>query len=306
MEIFNKGFEYKKSLGREAAGLRLIEYLTRCFPAFAREEWLERIQEGRVLLDGVAVSQDQILKRGQSLSWTRPPWREPDVPCSFAILHRDRHILAVAKPSGLPTLPGGGFFMDNTLLSLVRRHFPGANPLHRLGRGTSGIVLFGTTRDSTSKIFENWRTGNVRKTYLALAEGCPDTDSFDVNIPIGPVPHPILRTVNAACATGKKAHSHVRVLERRVSTSLLEVLITTGRPHQIRIHLAAAGFPLVGDPLYPPGGVPPEDSKALPSDLGYRLHNAILGFPHPFSGQYLEITCAPPPVLRPGGGAKSP
>jgi 23S rRNA pseudouridine1911/1915/1917 synthase len=304
METFNKGFEYKKFLGPEAAGLRLIEYMTRIYPAFTREEWLERIHAGRVLIDGIAVSQDRILKQGQSLSWIRPPWREPDVPSSFAILYKDRHILAVAKPSGLPTLPGGGVFMDNTLLSLVRRHFPGANPLHRLGRGTSGIVLFAVTRDSTSKIFESWRAGNVRKTYLALAKGCPQKDSFDVDVPIGPVPHPILRTVNAACSSGKEAHSHVRVLERRNSTSLLEVRITTGRPHQIRIHLAAAGFPLAGDPLYPVGGVPTKDCKALPSDLGYYLHNAVLGFPHPLSRQYLEITCAPPPVLRSGDRAR--
>lgn len=294
----NQGFEYKKCLGADAEGLPIIEYLTRCFSAFPREEWLARIDSGRVLLDGIAVQRHQILKPGQLLSWMRPPWKEPEVPRSFAILYRDKYLLAVAKPAGLPTLPGGGRFMDNTLLSLVRRHFPGANPLHRLGRGTSGIVLFATTKEAASKTSRFWRDGELLKVYRALAVGCPSEDDFAVDTPIGPVPHHMLKTIHAACSTGKPAHSHIKVLERRTFSSLLQVKIATGRPHQIRIHLAAAGHPLVGDPLYVAGGVPAEGSRGLPSDLGYYLHNALLGFSHPLSGKWTEIACMPPPLLR--------
>ena len=298
MNTLNQGFEYRQRLGADAGGLPLIEYLIRFYPAFTREEWLARIESGRILLDCEPARERQILRPGQLLSWFRPPWREPEVPRSFAILYQDDYLLGVAKPSGLPTLPGGGSFMDNTLLSLVRRHFPEANPLHRLGRGTSGIVLFAVNRDSAAKALRSWRDGEVHKVYRALASGCPDSDEFSVDVPIGPVPHRMLKAIHAASPLGKRAHSDIRVLERRASSSLLEVRITTGRPHQIRIHLAAAGHPLAGDPLYAIGGVPAADCSALPSDLGYYLHNAVLGFPHPANGKWTEITCLPPPELR--------
>ena len=298
MAELNHGFVYRKRLGSDAAGLTAIEYMTRHYSGFTREEWLDRIESGRVLLDGIPSNPDAFLRPGMNLSWMRPPWKEPEVPRSFAILYRDEHLLGVAKPEGLPTIPGGGGFMQNTLLWLVRNHFPGASPLHRLGRGTSGVVLFAISPDAASKISQAWRSSQILKLYRALASGCPADNEFEINTPIGPIPHRILKTIHAACAAGKPAHSYVNVLERRDGCSLLQIRITTGRPHQIRIHLAAAGHPLVGDPLYMTGGTPDEDSGALPGDLGYHLHSELLGFRHPATGEWVEIACAPPPSLR--------
>jgi 23S rRNA pseudouridine1911/1915/1917 synthase len=294
----NGGFEYRKRLGVDAAGLRMIDYLTRIYPEFTRDEWMGRIESRRVLLDGIPSNQDAILRPGGILSWMRPPWEEPEVPRSFAILYRDEHLLGIAKPTGLPTVPGGGLFMDHTLLSFVRRHFPEASPLHRLGRGTSGVVLFALTPKAASRISQAWCGSQILKVYRALATGCPPNDEFEIDTPIGPVPHPVLTSIHAACPAGKPAHSHCRVLERRENCSLLQIRITTGRPHQIRIHLAAAGHPLVGDPLYIAGGIPAENSRALPGDLGYHLHSMLLGFPHPATGAWTEIACLPPPLLR--------
>jgi len=298
LAVLNSGFEFRKRLGADAVGLKMIDYLTQCYSGFTQDEWLHRIESGRVLLDGIPSRPDEILRPGRILSWMRPPWEEPETPASFAILYRDEHLLGVAKPAGLPTVPGGGSFMENTLLYLVRCHFSTANPLHRLGRGTSGIVLFALTPEAASGVAREWRRSRILKIYRALASGCPAKDEFDIDIPIGPVPHKILKTIHAACPAGKAAHSHVKVLERHIDCSLVEIRITTGRPHQIRIHLAASGHPLVGDPLYVIGGIPAENSRALPGDLGYGLHNAVLGFDHPVTARWTEIACTPPFPLR--------
>ena len=121
---------------------------------------------------------------------------------------------------------------------------------------------------------------------------------FCIEAPIGPVPHPRLGTIHAACSTGKPALSRVRILERRTDASLLEVTIETGKPHQIRIHLAAAGHPLVGDPLYRKGGQVKEGDVALPGDIGYHLHAERLCLRHPATGWPSAFWCCPPPELR--------
>ena len=108
----------------------------------------------------------------------------------------------------------------------------------------------------------------------------------------------MLGTLHAAAADGKPALSQVTVIERRADAFLCDVRIATGRPHQIRIHLAAAGHPLLGDPLYGVGGVPEPDTRALPGDPGYQLHAAELSIRHPRSGDELVIACEPPPLLR--------
>ena len=298
--MLNQGFNYQERVGGDAGGCTVLDYLAARYKHSTRAQWQERIQGGRVLVDQAVTCAEAVLRAGKTLVWRRPPWTEPDAPCSFAILYCDAYLLAVAKPAGLSTLPAAGF-VSHTLLSLVRRRIPEAVPLHRLGRGTSGLVLFGKTRAARRSVTAAWQVGRVVKVYRALVSGSPDWDERAVDTAIGPVPHSLLGTVHAASAEGKPACSRVRVLERRDDASLVQVTIQTGRPHQIRIHLAVAGHPLCGDPLYTSGGVPAEGSLALPGDLGYRLHAERLELAHPEDGSRVTIECMPPPVLRCAG-----
>ena len=155
--------------------------------------------------------------------------------------------------------------------------------MHRLGRGTSGLLLFARTEAARRALAAEWRAGRVLKEYRALVSGVPRRSRFAVDVPIGLVPHPRLGRVHAAVAAGKPALSQVELLATRGGQALVSVRIPTGRPHQIRIHLAAAGHPLVGDPLYVKGGVPGPE-PGLPGDGGYRLHAHRLVLAHPLSG----------------------
>jgi 23S rRNA pseudouridine1911/1915/1917 synthase len=292
----NAGFEYREEVGAEAAGRTVIAWLAARYPHSTEAAWRERLAAGEVSVDGEAALATDVLQPGQSLAWRRPPWEEPAVPLCFAVLHRDEHLLAVAKPRGLPSMPNGGF-LEHTLLFRVRRAHPEAVPMHRLGRGTSGLVLFARTGAARRHVAAEWRAGRVEKTYRALASGRISADLLTIEAPIGLVPHPRLGRVHAASPAGRPAVSHVRVLARRGDATLVEVVIPTGRPHQIRIHLAAAGHPLVGDPLYGAGGVP-GPRPALPGEGGYRLHAYRLALAHPATGRQMLVECSPPPDLR--------
>ncbi|NTV81593.1 MAG: RNA pseudouridine synthase, partial [Candidatus Aminicenantes bacterium] len=131
-------------------------------------------------------------------------------------------------------------------------------------------------------------------------------DAFTVDAPIGPVRHVLPATVNAYRPDGRPSTSHVRVVRRLAerNASLLEVTIPTGRPHQIRIHLAYAGYPLAGDPLYRPGGMPRTDGvddelATTPGATGYLLHSWKIRFPHPTRGEDVEVVSPPPAALEP-------
>jgi 23S rRNA pseudouridine1911/1915/1917 synthase len=261
------------------------------------DEWRERLHRGEVELDGVTVDAAAVLRAGQTLVWHRPPWDEPDVPLHFDLVHEDAALVAVCKPSGLPTLPAGGF-VAHTLLTLVRGRYPDAIPMHRLGRHTSGLVLFARSPPVAASLARAWRAHDVRKHYAALGAGAPTWDRLEITAPIGPVPHPRLGSVYAARPDGKPSRSIAVVAERRPDSTLFGVEITTGRPHQIRIHLACAGHPLVGDPLYTVGGVPCDNSSALPGDGGYLLHAERLAFVHPRTNAPIELVAPPPVALR--------
>jgi 23S rRNA pseudouridine1911/1915/1917 synthase len=195
-------------------------------------------------------------------------------------------LLVVDKPSGLPTLPGAGFYL-HTLLSQVQLQYPEVHSVHRLGRATSGLVLFARDGQSAATLCRNW--AKVHKQYEALACGAASQDSYDIQVPIEPVPHPRLGTVHAASPSGKPARSLARAIERRADSTQFEVDLLTGRPHQIRIHLASIGHPLIGDPLYASGGTPLTDHPGLPGDAGYFLRAKRIVLNHPATGQSVEI-----------------
>lgn len=306
----NNGYIYSDRILKADEGRSVAAFYSLRYPHSTGETWRQRIQAGRILRNGQPVSADDILTRGDRLGYHRPPWEEPGVPGNFITLFEDGNVLVLAKPSGLPVLPGGGF-LENTLLHLVRqRHGAECSPLHRLGRCTTGAILF--TRNAPTARFLGLalKERKIRKVYLALASGMPQADAFTVDAPIGPVPYLPLRTVHAYSPSGRPSMSHVRVIRRfaRENATLLEVTIPTGRPHQIRIHLSLAGFPLVGEPLYPSGGIPKaggEDDEytPLPGDSGYFLHSWKIRFPCPDRGQDVEVVCPPPPLLDPNASS---
>jgi 23S rRNA pseudouridine1911/1915/1917 synthase len=267
--------------------------LASLYPHSTPQAWQQKLNNGEVTLNGIVATGSEALIAGQTLVWNRPPWIEPDAPQHFEVLLDDPYLLAVNKPSGLPTLPGGGF-LENTLLRLVQEKIPSANPVHRLGRGTSGIVLFAKTGQAASNLSANWNTPKIQKIYRALAQNIALHETYEILTPIGLVPHPRLGFVWAANPSGKPAKSLAKVISRSTSTTTFEVTLYSGRPHQIRIHLASIGHPLVGDPLYGVTGQPLENHPGLPGDGGYLLHAQFLKFQHPITGEQINLEAALP------------
>jgi 23S rRNA pseudouridine1911/1915/1917 synthase len=305
--MLNRGYAYTTKIGSKYHGQTLLSHLASLYSHSTTQDWQQRLNNGEVALNGVTASGSESVTSGQTLVWNRPPWIEPDSPLHFEVLFEDPHLLAVNKPGGLPTLPGGGF-MENTLLRLVQKHTPNANPVHRLGRATSGIVLFAKTPQAAAKLSANWNTSRIQKIYRALAQGIAQHDAYEILTPIGLVPHPLIGLVWAANPSGKPSKSLAKVISRAPSstassrtassctsgTTTFEVSLNSGRPHQIRIHLASIGHPLVGDPLYGLSGQPLENLPGLPGDGGYLLHAQFLNFQHPITGEQINFEAALP------------
>ncbi len=294
--MLNRGYAYTTIIGSKHHGQNLLFHLASLYPHSTEQAWQQKLNNGEVTLNGVTAAGSESLTAGQTVVWNRPPWIEPDAPQRFETLFDDPHLLVVNKPGGLPTLPGGGF-MENTLLRLVQKHIPNANPVHRLGRATSGIVLFAKTPQAASKLEANWNTPYVQKLYRALAQNVAEHDAYEILTPIGLVPHPLIGSVWAANPTGKPSKSLAKVISRTTTTTTFEVSLNSGRPHQIRIHLASIGHPLVGDPLYGSTGLPLEYRPGLPGDGGYLLHAQYIEFIHPVTAERISLEAAFPAEL---------
>ncbi|WP_024545511.1 RluA family pseudouridine synthase [Picosynechococcus sp. NKBG15041c] len=292
--MLNQGWVYRDRVKPAWAGLSVLDFYAQNYRHSTRPEWAARIDKQQIFVDGKPALWGQILAANQTLEYHREPWEEPDVPLNFSILHQDPHFWIIEKPAGLPVMPAGNF-LENTLLGQLKTQFPQENlaPIHRLGRGTSGLMILGRSPLGKQHLTQQLREHQITKIYRALIPAGDYPDQVTIKTPIGKVAHLTLGTIFVAKADGLFAHSEMQVLQRFNDLSLVQVQIFTGRPHQIRIHMAAIGYPLVGDPLYLPGGLPKvangDQRTALPGDCGYFLNAHYLQFMHPSGQQVVEF-----------------
>ncbi len=316
--MINNGCTYTDRIVKQTVDRTVLDYYVQRYTHSSKDEWFDRICNGQIHLNGQVTTPETRIKSGQILTYDRPPWEEPDVPLSFEVCYEDPDLLVITKPSGLPVLPGGGF-LENTLLRLMARSYPKNPPIpvHRLGRGTSGLMLLARSPLAKAALTKQMTDRQIQKVYLALASGVVEQNHIEIHQPIGKIAHPVLGYLFAASSDGLVSESHLEVLERRPDSTLCAVQIFTGRPHQIRIHTATIGHPLVGDPLYAIGGtyklnqkspdlssnLVPESREilnnsdrpdiAVPGACGYHLHAHRLNFCHPRSQAPLTFTAPP-------------
>ncbi len=271
------------------------------------------VADGRVQVDGDTVrSRSTVLRVGQELQVDRmeehaPRGPEADSSVAFAVVHADAEVIVVDKPAGLVVHPGAGH-RTGTLVHGLLADFPelallpaavGGDPdrpgiVHRLDRGTSGLMVLARTPDSYRSLVAQLGSRNVSRIYRALVLGTVEEASGMVEAPIGrSVSSP---TRMAVSRRGKEARTRYQVEERfsePAPTTLVRASLETGRTHQIRVHLSAIGHPVVGDQVYGQGRSLPGASISRPF-----LHACQLAFEHPGSGEQVSWTSELPADLR--------
>ena len=202
------------------------------------------------------------------------------------IVHRDARLVVLDKPSGLLSVPGRGPDLQDCLARRVQGVFPTALVVHRLDRDTSGLMLMALDAEAQRRLGRQFEDRTVRKAYQCIVRGGPEADAGSVDLPIGrdPARPPRYRIDDAG---GRPSQTRWRVLERLADRTRLAVEPVTGRSHQIRLHLATIGHPIVGDPLY-------ADEPTAAAAPRLLLHATELAVAHPDDGLPIEWTSACP------------
>jgi len=280
-----------------AAGMRLDQALARELPQYSRERLKAWIEAGAVQLEGRRLRPRDRVAGGEAvrIEARLPPEGVVQAEAlPLDVLFEDRSLLVINKPAGLVVHPGAGnarHTLQNALLGLDPKLalVPRAGLVHRLDKDTSGLLLVARTVEAHTALVAALAARAITREYLALCGGVM-TAGGTIDEPIGR--HRSVRTRMAVRADGRPAVTHYRVLERLPAHTLVRVTLETGRTHQIRVHLAHAGFPIVGDALYGgrrrlPPGASPELREALGSFPRQALHAARLKLAHPAGARSL-------------------
>jgi 23S rRNA pseudouridine1911/1915/1917 synthase len=292
----------------EQAGQRLDQALAALLPDYSRSRLKSWIESGEIRVDGIQRRPRDKVSGGESVSLeaTLPEeTRAAAQPMPLLIVHEDKHLVVVDKPAGLVVHPGAGNpdqTLQNALLAWdpALAALPRAGIVHRLDKDTSGLLVVARTLPAHTALVRMLGEREVHREYEAICRGVM-TAGGTVDAPIAR--HPTDRVRMAVREGGRESVTHYRVIRRFAGYTHVRVQLETGRTHQIRVHLAHAGFPIVGDRVY--GGrltLPKGASEALRQALRefprQALHAARLAFDHPVTGRPIECTSALPADMR--------
>ena len=293
------------TVDRSVAGTRLDRWLAGSLPDLSRARLRTLIDAGHVRVDGAFRKPSYRLSGGESIDIEVPPPApqelEPE-PLALSIVYEDADLLVIVKPAGMVVHPGAGH-ARGTLASAALAHAPsianvgGARRpgvVHRLDKGTSGLLVMAKTGVAYEALVAQLAARTVSRRYLAVVHGRVARAEGVVDAPIGRHPRDRVRMAVRPTGQGKRAVTRYRVLERFLQFTYLEARLETGRTHQIRVHLAALGHPIVGDDVY---GRRAKPELEVPLG-GHALHAAELGFVHPVTQKRLQFAVALPPRME--------
>ena len=288
----------------EDAGVRLDAFLAARLPELSRSRAASLVQEGRVTVNGRPVSKSCRLSGGETLSVSLP--EQPadtaltaqDIPLD--VVYEDDDVIVVNKPAGLVVHPAPGH-PDGTLVNALLHHCgdslsgiggekrPGI--VHRIDRDTSGLIIAAKNDAAHLALAEQLQDHSLYREYEAVVVGNLREDSGTVDLPIAR--HPTDRKKMAVNhLNGRRAVTHWTVLARYPGYTHIQCRLETGRTHQIRVHMAALGHPVLGDPVY--GG----QRKGFPALAGQCLHARRLTFRHPRTGEQVTVSCPLPDYFQ--------
>jgi 23S rRNA pseudouridine1911/1915/1917 synthase len=293
------------------AGWRLDRALAAAVPTLSRERLKSLIRSGAVETDGAAVRDPALKVKGDEELRVAVP--EPsaahnqpqDIP--LAIAFEDEHLLVLDKPAGLVVHPAAGN-LDGTLVNALLHHCAGelsgiggvARPgiVHRIDKDTSGLLVVAKTDVAHEGLARQFAAHSVDRRYLAIVSGVPKASGGSVDAPLARSAANRKKIAIVEGHRGKRAVTHWRRLQLLRDAALVECRLETGRTHQVRVHMASIGHPLLGDPVYGRSG---KTHGKLLKDLGFQrqaLHAAELGFTHPVTKRRLSFSSPMPADMQ--------
>ncbi len=279
--------------------LRIDRFLGSRLEQVSRSYLQKLVKDGAVLVNGKPVKSSYKVENGDRIRLEIPDAVEPEIeaePMELDILYEDSDIILINKPKGMVVHPAAGHYsgtLVNGLMAHCKNELSGINGVmrpgivHRIDMDTTGVLIVCKNDKAHNAIAEQLKVHSITRKYYAIVHGVLKADTGTVNAPIGR--HPVDRkkmSINEK--NGKEAVTHYRVLRRFRRFTFVECQLETGRTHQIRVHMASIGHPLLGDQVYGPAKVPFSGLQ------GQTLHAGVLGIIHPSTGEYMEFTAPLP------------